>query len=120
MKEVFGLFIEFILTFIVVYLIYYFVIIRKNREYDPNHVPVEVNLIIMCHKINMKKINYSKLLWLISLVSSFDIALVVTMVFHFIDNAYLGILFSLLIVVPISLIGYNAIGRYFEKNSLKK
>lgn len=120
MNDVFGIFIEFILTFIVVYLIYYFVIIRKNKEFDPNRVPVEVNLIIMRHKIDMKKIDYGKMLRLISLVSSLDIALIVTMVFRFVDNVYLGIFVSLLIVIPISLIGYSAIGRYFEKNSLKK
>lgn len=120
MDEVFGIFIEFILTFVVVYLIYYFVIIRKNKVFDPNRVPVEVNLILMRHKIDMKKIDYRKMLCLISLVTSLDIALIVTLVFRVIDNVYLGILCSLLIVVPISLIGYSMIGRYFEKNSLKK
>lgn len=120
MNDVLWIFIEFILTFIAIYLIYYFVIIRKNKKFDPNRVPVEVNLIVMRYKIDMKKINYSKMLRLISLVSSLDIALVVTMVFRLIDNVYLGILCSLLIVIPISLIGYSVIGRHFEKNSLKK
>lgn len=120
MNDVLWIFIEFILTFIAIYLIYYFVIIRKNKIFDPNRVPVEVNLIVMRHKIDMKKVNYVKMLRLISLVSSLDIALIVTIVFRLIDNIYLGVFISLLIIVPLSLIGYNMIGRYFEKNSPKK
>lgn len=120
MKEFIGFFIEFTLTFLVVYLIYFLVVIRKNKKYDPNYVPVEVNLILMKHKIDIKKINYKKMLVWISLISSFNIALVVTVVFNCVNNIYLGILFSLLIVIPFSLIGYNTIGQYFEKNSSKK
>ena len=120
MDNVFGIFIEFILTFVAVYLIYFFVVIKKNKVFDPNYVPVEVNLIVMRHKIDMKKIDYPKMLRLISLVSSLDIALIVTLVFRLVNNVYLGILISLLIVVPISLIGYSMIGRYFEKNSCEK
>ena len=120
MEEVFKFLIEFVVTFMVIYLIYYFVIIRKNKDYDPNYVPVEVNFILMKHKIDIKKINYRKMLIWISLVTSFNMSLFATIIFRVVSNVYLGILFSLLIIVPLSLIGYNFIGRYFEKNSGKK
>lgn len=120
MDGVLGFLIEFVLTFLVVYLIYFFVIIRKNKEFDPNHVPVEVNLILMKHKINMKKINYRKMLVLVSLVSSLAIALIVTLTFRYIENVFLGIFISLLILVPITLFGYNEIGKYFAKIGNKK
>jgi len=114
MDGVLGFLIEFVVTFLVVYLIYFLVIIRKNKKFDPNRVPVEVNLILMKHKINMKKINYRKMLVLVSLVSSFNIALIVTLVFRYVENVFLCILFSLLILVPLSLFGYNEIGKYFS------
>lgn len=120
MDDILKFGIEFILTFLVIYLVYYFVIIRKKKDYDPNLVPVEVNYILMRHKIDIKKINYRKMLFWISLVTSFNMALVITIMFRIIDNVYLGILCSLLIVIPISLIEYNLIGRHFEKNNNKK
>ena len=120
MNGILGFFIEFFITFGIVYLIYYFVMIRKNNVYDANRVPVEINFILMCHKIDIKKINYKKMLLLVSLVSSFDIALIVTIVFRKISGVYLGMFISLLIIIPVSLIGYNFIGNYFAKNSDKK
>jgi len=120
MDVFFKVMLEFILTFVFVYIIYYFVIIRKNKTYDPNHVPVEIGFILIRHKINIINIDYRKMLYLVSLVSSFSISLIVTFVFQFVSNVYLGILYSLLIVIPFSLIGYSLIGNYFEKNSDKK
>ena len=120
MEEIFKFLIEFVVTFIVIYLIYYFVIIRKNKTYDPNYVPVEVNFILLKHKIDIKTINYRKMLIWISLVTSFNMSLFATIIFRLVENVYLGILISLLIIVPLSLIGYNFIGRHFEKNNDKK
>ena len=115
MNEVLKFIVEFVLTFLVIYLVYYFVIIRKKKDYDPNLVPVEVNYILMRHKIDIKKINYRKMLFLISLVTSFNMSLAITIIFRIIDNVYLGILCSLLVVMPISLFEYNLIGKHFEK-----
>lgn len=120
MSEFFSFFIEFSVTFIFVFLIYYFFMIKVNEKQNPDYVPVEVNLILLSHRIDIKKINYNKMLLCVSLLSSFNIALIITILFHFLENVFLVILLSLIIVVPVSLIGYNIIGKYFKKTSVEK
>lgn len=121
METILEFMLEFVLTYIVVYLIYYFIIIRKNKQFDANHIPVEVNLILMKYKIDMNKISYPKMLYMISLLTSFNISLVITLVFYLISkNVFINIFVSLIIVVPLSMVGYSWIGKYFSKKSLEK
>ena len=111
--------IEFVITFLVLYLIYYFFIIRKCKK-KSNFVPTEVNLILTIYRIDYRKINLYQMTKLVCLVSTLVMALIITLISAFFDNTIIVIIFGTLLSVVIAIIFYNMIGRYFKKQSMKK
>ena len=77
--------IEFLLTFVILYLVYYFFIIKKCKK-KKDYVPVEVNLILVLYKIDYKKIDLYKMVKLTSLISTIIMALIITLISNY--NTY--------------------------------
>ena len=71
------------------------------------------------HRIDLKVIDYKKLLLVISIVSSFDIALLVSLV-SMIHSYILEIVIALFLIIPLILISYHIIGIYYVKKGLIK
>lgn len=115
MKEI----ILFLLTYLFIFLIYQVFIIRKAKRKNSKKRPMEVNYLINKYHIDIKKINYKKLLLIISLVSSLDISILVTLVLIF-DSYFLKIIVALLLVIPIIVISYYFIGSYYRKKGMVK
>ena len=65
----------FILTFLLIFIIYELFLVRKAKKDKRRKRPVEVNYLIGKFNIDLDKINYKRLLNIISAVSSFDISL---------------------------------------------
>lgn len=78
---------------------------------------MEIKYLEMRYKIDLKKVDYKKLLLVISLVSSFDIALLVSIVMM-IHHYILEILVALLLVIPLILLSYHLVGVYYVKKGL--
>ena len=108
--------IEFVITFIIVYIIYYFFIIRKCKK-NKNTAPVEVNLILSTHKIDVKKINLYQMIKVVSLVTVFVISVIITIISNFFDNTIILLVFGALISALVAIIFYRIIGKYYEKKS---
>ncbi len=68
----------------------------------------------------MDKINYKSIMNKIALVSAFDIAFAGTFVMHFIDNVYLAIIMGAVLFIPLIIITYSFIGKYYVKKGLIK
>ena len=128
-----------IITVAVTYLIYYIFIIRKydaqgnrivkqkkkgkkkKKEYDMAKYPAEVELFIYRYKIDIKKINFRGMLKLLGFVCSLDIAFIVTVIsFINTDNMYILLGVGALLVIPVILISFSLLGRYFKKKGLTK
>ena len=137
----------FILTTIVTYIVYYLFIIRKydatgkrivkekktkkksiekvktkkKKEIDQAKYPAEVELFIYKYKIDLKKINFRGMLKLLGFVCSLDIAFIVT-VLSFIktDNTMILLGVGALLVIPVILISFSLLGKYFKKKGLTK
>ena len=108
----------FILTYLCVFIIYYFYIIKKNKKRGKKKI-IEVTYLVNRYKLDLDKINMKKLLLIISLVSSLDISLAVTIVLLF-DSYVLKILVALILMFPIIIISYGIIGKYYQKRGLSK
>lgn len=108
-----------IITFIIIFLYYYFFYIKKNNKNTLKDIPIEIGIIQHHSKLNLSKINYNKLLLLVSIITSFNIAFVINLVYLFEKNIYLVILFSTLILMPLMYISYSIIGSYFKKKEVK-
>ena len=131
----------FILITIITYITYYIFIIRKydekgnrivkekkvkgknkkKKEIDQAKYPAEVEVFIYKYKIDLKKVNFRGMLKILGFVCSIDIALIVTILSLIkIKNelALLGI--GALLVIPVILISFSLLGRYFKKKGLTK
>ena len=111
--------IEFVVSFIIVYLFYYFFIIKKCKK-NKKIVPAEVNIILSLYKIDPDKIDLYQMIKVVSIVTTFIIALIITIISVFFNNTIIIIIFGTLISVLIAIIIYRIIGKHYEKISMKK
>ena len=107
----------FLMTYLFVFFIYQIFIIRKAKRKNSKKRPMEVNYLINKYHVDIKRINYKKLLLIISLVSSLDISILVTIILIF-DSYFIKIVIALLLVIPIIVISYHFIGSYYKKNGM--
>ena len=111
--------IEFSITLIIIFGIYYFSSI-KNIKKRKNYVSKEVNLILSFYKIDYHKINLKQMTFVVALFTSIFLSISITIVSHW--NTML--VWSLIIATLISLLGilavYSLIGNYYLRQSLKK
>ena len=111
--------IEFIVSFIVVYLLYYFFIIRQCKK-NKKTAPVEVNLILSLYKIDVKKINLLQMIKVVSLVTTLIISIIITAIGEFFNNTIIELIFGTLISALLAIIFYRLIGKHYEKISNEK
>ena len=79
---------------------------------------MEVKYLINKYDIDIKKLDYNKLLNIISLVSSLDITIVV-FIAYFIRNYLLLIVVSLMLMIILLLVSYYIIGIIYRKKMIK-
>ena len=100
MNKVIQELILFLVSFIVIFLLYQFFIIKKAKKKSKD--PIEVTYLVSKYKLDLKRVNYKRLLLVISLVSSFDIALIVSVIMlldSFILEVVVGFIFTLIIIL---------------------
>ena len=117
MNEYVKFLIEFVISFAVVFIFYYFAMIKQYNKLDKKKVPAEVNIILRFNKIDLKKINYKKMLIMLACVTSFIIAINLTVIYKFTNSNVLIVLITVLVSLPIALVAYDLIGKYFAKQS---
>ena len=108
--------IEFIVTFVIVYLFYYFFVIKKCKK-NKKVVPAEVNLIIMLNNLDISKINVYEMIKVVSFVTSFIISLIITTIWIFFNNTIIALIFGTAISILVAIICYRIIGKYYKKQS---
>lgn len=110
----------FILAFLFVFLIYELFLVRKAKKDKRRKKPVEVNYLIGKYNLDIEKLNYKRLLNIISAVSAFDISLVVTIV-SLLKNFYIQLLVGFALIMILIIISYDIVARiYKKKGCLKK
>ena len=106
----------FIGTFLVVYLFYLFhYVIGKKKKYDSRKAPQELLFLLRKYKLDIKKINYKKIMNQIGLICAFDIAFTSTFMFTFVKNIYLSILIGAVMLIPLIIITFDLLGKYYMK-----
>lgn len=111
--------IVFFLTFLIVFLIYELLLIRKCKKDKKRKKPIEVQYLVNCYNLDLKKVNYKKLLNIISLVSSLDIAIVVSVI-GLTNNFLLEIIIGCFLTVILILASYYIVGSVYQKKGYCK
>lgn len=114
MKQV----ILFLMTFAAIYLFYLFFAVRKvgkkNKKGIVKKIPVETQYIIYKYKLKVESLNLKKLVNIVCLATSFSMSVAISFI-SLIENIYLQLLVGLLIVVPLTVIFYDIIGKHYQK-----
>ena len=113
--------IVFILVYLIIFLLYRFILLKKkkNKKKKKEKIPMEINYLVGKYKIDIKKIDYNKLLTQIALIGSLDMTILV-IIFSIIDNSLIAILIIAVTVTPIIIISYGFLGKYYKKKGLIK
>lgn len=121
----------FIACFIVVFICYQVIFIipmKKYRKSTKNGKKkkikekkelAEIRFLVTKYKLDLDKVNYNKLLLVVSLVSSFDITLIVTIITLF-DSYLISFLLAAVLVLPIVMISYWLVYKFYEKRGMIK
>jgi len=115
-------FILFLMTFVFTFILYQLFLIRplkrkikKGKKEDKELV--EIKYLVKKYKLDLKKVNYKQLLQVVALVSSFDISLVVSIIFA-IHNFLLEIVIGFLATFLIILISYHLVYLFYKKKGM--
>lgn len=109
----------FILTFLLIFIIYELFLVRKAKKDKRRKKPVEVNYLMGKFNLDLDKINYKRLLNIISAVSAFDISFVVTIVSLF-ENFLLQLLVGFVLIMLLIIVSYDIVGRIYKKKGCCK
>lgn len=110
---------EFLVVFTLCYILHLVLMVfkKKGNKFNSKKLRVEESFLIGKYNIDFKKFKkkeYKKFLHIISLANSFILALTVILV-KIVKGAFWQILISILFIVPLILIMYMIIGKFYQK-----
>lgn len=108
--------ITFIMSYIVIMIIYYFYYIMFSKR--GRHAPIESLYLIKLYNLDINKFSYRKFLKIVGLTTSLDVAIATTVVFNF-DKLVWQILFAIITVIPVIVISFILVGKYYQKKQLR-
>lgn len=117
----------FILCFIVVLTSYELFLVRPMKKYRADKSKkkkekkelVEIRYLVYKYGLDLKKVNYNQLLQIVALTSSIDITLIVTIITVF-DNYLLSLALCLVLSVPIIILSYWLVFKFYKKRGMIK
>ncbi len=119
----------FLLTYILTFIFYQiFVVRRAKKERDSSNKKkkkkeykevLEISYLVYRYHIDLDKISYSQLLQIIALVSSFDIAVVVSVIL-LMPNLLLELLVGISTMVLLIIISYHFVYLFYKKKGMIK
>ena len=113
----------FLFTYIFVFLAYLLFIVRRAKRKPKGKKkpkePLEVTYLVNRYGLDLKKVDYNRLLIVISLVSSFDIALIVSIILS-IKIFILEIIVGFISMMGIILLSYHLVYLVYKKKGMIK
>ena len=109
----------FLLSFIFIFILYQlFVIPWAKRKKKKKH-PIEVFYLVHRYHLDLDKIKYNQLLQNVSLVSSFDIAVIVSIVLN-LSNLFLEIVVGFILTFVVILLSYHIVYLFYKRKGMIK
>lgn len=105
--------IVFFISFSLVYLIYYFFVIRKEKKLNKLLNSTECKYLKLKYKVNVEKIELKTLANHIAIINSFIMATTVLIV-SIVNNWLLRFIFGFFVLILLILISYHILGTYYK------
>ena len=80
MKEILNILLDFIISYTIIFILYYLFFIFKKTKYNKKKIPVEYYYLVRVYHLDEKKINYKNFLYTSALINTF----IISMIFDFI------------------------------------
>lgn len=112
--------VEYLIVFVVLFILHYFLFVKKNKKYDKNKVPLELLYLVRLYNLNIKKINYKSFVWIYSLINTFIISTVYIIISYLLEKLILQIIIGIVLLILFIIICYGLLGRYYIKKEGKK
>lgn len=115
MKEILNILLEYIISYALVFLLYYLIFIRKKTKYNKNKVPVEYYYLVSLYRLRQKDIDYKKFMYISGLVNTFIIVTTYIVVSKLLNKWFIQLLCGIVIIILLIIICYGILGRYYQK-----
>jgi len=115
-----GIFVEYLIVFVVLFILHYFFFVKKNKKYNKDKIPLELLYLVRLYGLDVKKINYKKFVWIYSLINTFIISTVYIIIFYLLNNLILRIVIGCVLLILFIIICYGLLGRFYLKKEGKK
>ena len=115
MKEVLNILLEFIIAYVLVFILYWLLFVRKKTKYNKNRVPVEYAYLTSLYKIERKDINYKKFLYQSAFINTFIISFTYIIITNLLYKLIWQIISGVVIIVLLIIICYGLLARYYKK-----
>lgn len=114
MVEVAKILLEFIVIFLIVYLGYYLFSYRKLKKYDRKKSPVNIKYLVLRYNLDIVRLGYKRVFKTLMLSDSFIVAFMFTIT-RVIDNVYVRLLVSFILIFPLFAGVYHLVAMYYKK-----
>ena len=123
MLKTYQIFIEMVIVFVLVFLLNYFLFIRKNKKLKKDDMPLELIYLAGIYGIDPKKINFRRFQYAYSLINAFIITTTYMLVIYLVKTMIMKVIIGIVILILLIIICYGLLGRYYlykqEKSSAK-
>ena len=120
-KEV-QIIVEALIVFIFIFLLNYFLFVRKNKKLKPKEMPLELIYLSSIYGIDPHKINFRRFQYVYSLINAFIITATYMLVTYLIKSMLIKVVLGIIILILLIIISYGLLGRYYiykENHSTK-
>ena len=121
-KEI-QIIIEIMIIFISIFLLNYFLFVRKNKKLKKDEMPLELIYLSSIYHIDIKKINFRRFQYIYSLINSFIITTTYILAIYLLNNMIIRIVLGIIIMILLIIICYGLLGKYYlykENNTKRK
>jgi len=108
----------FLICFVIVYLVYYLVIVRRKRGLEAFKNGKQLLFFKNAYNLNIKDLDCKKFANSLALVNAFIIAATVTAI-EFFNSYIIKLLVGFVILIPLMLICYYVLGQIYKKKESK-
>ena len=118
MVELGKIILEFLLTFVFIFMLDFYLTFKKKKRFNRKTAPANIKYLMYKYNLDITKLGYLR----ISKVLAFYDSLIISILFiltKFVDNVYIRFIIAAILMFPLFAGVYHLIAMYYKKESEK-